>query len=174
MRRFEPNGYRSQPPTGILPELPRHVATTGDSRPPWAVRRMAAACYFGLAPLLWLLRRNRDDVYFCHHRNQALATLLLLFLLLLVWPINLLLETYFVRHYPGRPPNVMIVFLPALGVWSLVFLLGMGMALAGSVRPMPLIARLARRRCLMRLTLVGTTVLLFLFAVVAGLSPLHA
>ena len=52
-------------------------------------------------------------------------------------------------------------------------MLGVGMALAGSTRPVPLIARLARSQLLMRVATVFNSVLLVLVIVVAGVG-IHA
>jgi hypothetical protein len=131
---------------------------------------LAVVCYVGLAPLLRLLRVGRGDEFVSHHRNQALTTLLLLFLVLLWGLMALLLEVYLVRNVSGRPPDFMIAFPPGLGVWSLVTLVGVGMALGGSTRPVPLMARLARSQWLMRVALIGNSVLLsctVLFVVLA-------
>ena len=111
-------------------------------------RLLALSCYFGLVPLLALLRIGREDNFLRHHKAQALATLLwtlplvvlafaglgvlthlisaqtFLFDLDLAWPV---VDGYFVTLW-------------VLGaVWGLLWLAGMGLALAGSVRRLPLI-----------------------------------
>lgn len=148
-------------------------AANDSPRPSWASRWLAVACYFGLAPLLQLLRVGRSDEFFSHHRNQALTTLLLLLLVLLLYPLARSLELYCVLHYPGRPPDFMIAFFAGLGIWGLLSLLGMGMALTGSIRPVPLMTRLARSQWLMRVALIGNSVLMAFVVGVVGLT-MHA
>ena len=144
------------------------------SRTPWPSRLLAGACYLGLGPLLSLAGPWRNDFYFRHHRPQALITVLLLFLLALGLPIYFSIETYLVRHYP-RPymPALTTVFLPGLGLWGLLSVVGIGMALAGSTRSIPVIGRLGRSRWLARLAWLGNSILLGLIVLVVGLG-IHA
>ena len=150
------------------------------SRPWWATRLLAAVGYIGFTPLLRLFRVRCHDVYLQHHQTQGLATFLLLILLLLIWPIYLMLETYLVRnhvgqesHYHAAEAGITIVFLGGLGLWGLTSIVGMGMALAGSTRPLPLIGWLARRPRIMRVALIGNSGLMVLAFLVVGLA-IHA
>jgi hypothetical protein len=156
------------------------TAASDTSRPTWASRLLATFCYLGLTPFLHLFRVRRDDAFLGHHRAQGPAAPLMLLLLLCMWPIYLSLETYLVRHHVGQASQygavqagVMIVFLAGLGLCGLMTVVGMGTALAGSRRCLPLVNRLARRPRLMRVALAGNSILVVSVALVIGLA-LHA
>src|SRR5437879_5768708 len=136
------------------------------SRPPWSSRLLAVVGYLGLTPLLRLFRVRRDDTYFRHHQAQGLAALLLPLLLLLIWLVHLTLEFYLVRNHAGlashyrAEPGIKVVSVAGLGLWGLTWMVAIGMALAGSARPLPLVAWLARRPWLLRVAFIGNSVLL--------------
>jgi hypothetical protein len=156
-------------------------AEFGATRRPWASRLLAVVGYLGFTPLLRLFRVRRQDSYLRHHQAQALATLLPLFLLLLIWAIWLAFEICLVRnhaqtsHIHAAWTGMMIASLGGLGLWGLTWIVAVavGMAIAGSTTPIPLIAWLARRPGLMGLALVGNSVLLALVGLFAGLA-IHA
>jgi hypothetical protein len=147
--------------------------------PPWSSRLLAVAGYLGLTPLLRLFRVRRQDIFLRHHQAHALATLLPLLLLLLIWPIWLAVEVYLVRnhvqtsHIHAALTGMTIVSLGGLGLWGLTAIVGIGLVIAGSSRPLPLIAWLARRPRLTGLALVGNSVMLALVVLVVGLA-IHA
>ena len=157
------------------------MATEYDkSRPPWSSRLLAAVGYLGLTPVLRLCRVRRHDIYLRHHQAQGLAALVLLLPLLLIWPISDTLETYLFRRHVGQASDyhaadagIMVVVLGGLALWGLISMVAIGMAIAGSTRPLPLIAWLARRSRLMRVALIGNSVLLALVVLVVGLA-IHA
>jgi hypothetical protein len=156
------------------------MAEHDKSRPPSSSRLLVAVGYLGLTPLLRLFRIRRDDEFLRHHQAQALAASVSLFLLLLIWPIYLTIETYLVRHHVGQTSHyhaaeavITIIFLGGLSLWGLTSMVAIGMAIAGSTRPLPLVAWLARRPRLMRVALIGNSVLMTLVVLVVGLA-IHA
>jgi hypothetical protein len=195
------------------------MAAHDNPRPPWTSRLLATGGYLGVAPLLWLVRRNRDDVYVAHHEKQALAAQWLLFVSIL-GPIQFLpLQTYvFIHHDDWNPflfrvlggvglvlisasciaivryrlrraepiaflclmvgglllpmalPGEMTGLLVGLGLWVMLSLLGIGMALAGSLWPIPLVARLGHNLWLTRLAFFGNSLLLVLSILFVGVA----
>jgi hypothetical protein len=154
-------------------------AESDKSRPPWSSRLLAVAGYLGLMPLLRLFRVRRQDIFLRHHQAQALATLVPLLVLLLIWTIWLTVEVYLVRHHVQTSlihaglTGMTIVTLGGLALWGLTAIVGIGLVIAGSSRPLPLIAWLARRPRLTGLALVGNSVHLALVVLVVGLA-IHA
>lgn len=153
---------------------------SGKSGPPWSSRLLAVVGYVGLIPLLRLFRVRRHDSFLRHHEAQALATVLPLCLLLSVWPLWLMLETYLVRNHVGQPSHyqaawtgITIVSLAGLGWWSVTSIVGIAMTIAGSVQPLRWVAWFAQRPSLMSVALLGNGVLLALVVLVVGLAA-HA
>lgn len=144
------------------------------SRPPWSSRLLGGAWYLCLGPLLSLVGRWRRDVYICHHRQQALITVSLLCLVALALPTYFAIEVYLVRHYSQpQMPDPAITFLPGLGLWGLLSVVGIVMSLAGSTRSIPLVGRLGRSQWLTTLAWLGNSILLGIFVLVVGLA-IHA
>jgi hypothetical protein len=125
------------------------------TRPPLPRRLIAASCYLGLAPLAGWLRRCRADGFVRHHSTQALALFLVgvatAFLGLAVsvgwaWVIIHHREVYEAVH--GGLDGVLAggVLLVLAAAWAF----GLGTAVAGSTRPLPLVTRLAARRGCLR------------------------
>ncbi len=147
------------------------------ARPPWATRLLAIAGYLGLIPLLRLLRVRRDDGFLRHHQAQGLTAFLLILLLLPIWPVYYSLEVWIVqRHlawastYHAAQTWLGIASLVGLGLWGLMTMVGAGTSLAGSTRHLPLVAGLARRPWLMRVALIGNSVVLAGVALVVVVS----
>ncbi|HEY8506063.1 MAG TPA: hypothetical protein VIL46_15865 [Gemmataceae bacterium] len=156
------------------------MTAAGQTRPGWLSRLSAAACYLGLTPLLVLLRVRRDDPHLRHHRGQALAVWLPLLAFLLLCLAGLPLSTWLMIRFPDayrrvmlELPQGMVIPLAVAGLWALVPLAGLALALAGSARPLPVVGRMARRRWLRCLALAGNGVLLGSAAVAAALAA-HA
>lgn len=145
---------------------------------PWRERAVAAACYGGLAPLLYF-RPARRSAFVEHHQRQALATwslgigVFLLFLfgvLLLSYTMTWHREFYERYHLEGHLLNASRkLFL----CWCVFWLFGLGLALLGTCRELPLVWRLAGWPRLCR----ATAILLlgfYGFGIVAAGLALHA
>jgi hypothetical protein len=152
------------------------VATTslppprdGLARPGWLARGLAVAGYCGLAPLL--LRFRRHDPFIQHHATQAvLTTLVFLALCGLAFLYWLALSWLIVYHrglYESLPeigdsPQVrdgipiVLILLPAVLAWFG----GLALALLGSRRSLPLLARLAGNRRWIRVAVVANVLVL--------------
>lgn len=154
-------------------------------RPAWKSRLGAVAFYLGLAPLLWRCRIRREDPFVRYHAAQALATVLLLLVVLLVEGILFpALSCLLVCHrdlYESLPlpdgwspplRDALLLSLAPLG-WLLAWLGGLTLALAGSWRVLPLVGRLARKPRLLRLALVGNGLALVVVVLTATLA-VHA
>jgi hypothetical protein len=134
--------------------------------------------YFGLAPILAMLRRERDEAFVRHHFAQALAILgsfmllaLLGFLASVVWAWVIITQRQIIERLPFGSDVVILACV--LFVMALIWLAGIGLALAGSMRPLPGIARLAARPRLVRGAFLGHIAFLVLAGVVTGMT-LHA
>jgi hypothetical protein len=148
------------------------------SRPALPDRLLAASCYLGLAPLLGWLRRCRVDPFLRHHHAQALAVVLVGATLLLAglglavgWAWVIIHHRKVVESLPHTFDWVftsLVVLLP-VAAWGA----GLVYAVAGSVRPLPLVGRLARRPGARRLGLAAHGLAYALVALVVGLG-LHA
>ena len=154
-------------------------AESDQSRAPWSSRLLGVIGYLGLTPLLCLFLVRRHDNFVRHHQAQALATLLPFLLLLAIWPIWLTLEVYLVRdrvqtsHIQGALTGLTIVSFGWLCLWGLIWIVALGMAIAGSTRPVPFVAWLARRPRLVGVALICNSFLLALVGPVIGLA-IHA
>jgi hypothetical protein len=143
------------------------------------VRLLNGACYVGLSPLIGASRRSRPLV--AHHHKQAMA----LFFLFLVWFGTVLFldvlgwiglmhvpdfgERYVRRHGVYADYGVWM----SLGALMIFWLRLVGSALRGSVRPAPLVGRLAARRSIVRVAFAGNCLGLAAIPVCAVLA-LHA
>jgi hypothetical protein len=147
----------------------------------WVSRLLALACYLGLAPLVWLLRWRREDAYVEHHAARALTLLFLLGVLLLLGLVTLGVVTYVMVYQPEVLETVVAhtgdgldyTFPIFLALWVLVGLVQVGLGLAGSVRDLPLLGRLARKKVVVRLGFAGN-LLFWAGAVVVTALAAHA
>jgi hypothetical protein len=132
------------------------------TRPDWTIRILAAVCYLGLVPLLMPFRLARHDGYLWHHRRQALALLLVPGALLLAGVLGVVFfglsdHADDLEDPASRTGNVLATggFLGGLGSWAVVGLVGTVLALAGSLRRIPGIDRVAKNCFWTRLSLVA-------------------
>jgi uncharacterized membrane protein len=153
-------------------------------RPGLAKRVAAVAFYLGLGPVLRLFRVGRDDSFVQHHSAQALATIFAfvaaVVIALLTWlGISYLLVFHrdLYHRIPALGLNLQLrdalLCTPALLAWAIAWLGGLGVALVGSRRTLPMIGRLARRRALLRVAFVGNVVMLTA-AVLITVLAVHA
>lgn len=139
----------------------------------WQERAKAAAFYLGLLPLFSLVPRWRASDFLAHHYRQAAILFGVLLALVAVLAGTLLVLSYLLVYhrefYEGTRLEV-----HSLGLvrkfflaWSVFWAFGLGMALLGAARPMPLIHRLARREKVVRAACLGVgAVYLLLLALV--------
>lgn len=152
--------------------------------PPWYDRLTAVACYFGLAPVLRLARR-RGDSFFDHHATTAALLWLLLdglIIAFLVWLAVISMVMIYAREVHERLQNAAqsatlpwdaIPVLVAVVIWLGSVLAGAMLAASGSLRPLPLVGRLARRPRCVRAAWLGNTLSLLLACFVAAAAA-HA
>jgi len=111
---------------------------------------LSLLAYLGLAPVLSALRVRWDDAFRRHHRDQALALLLVLQAGIVLEVLLEVAALYFVVHFPGLT-RVLVeakwlgyVVLGVLLAWALAWAVAVLLALAGSSWGLPLVRRLAR------------------------------
>lgn len=146
---------------------------------PWGMRAQAAACYLGLLPLFSLVPRWRASGFLAHHYRQAAILFGVLLTLLAVLASVLLVLSYLLVHHRYFYESTRLE-IHSLGTvrklflaWSVFWAFGLGMALMGAARPMPLVHRLARRDRAVKIACVGVGALyLFLLAMLP--VALHA
>jgi len=144
-------------------------------------RLLAAGCYFGAAPLLVQLVRSRFSDPFLHrHYAQAMAVAFLLPLLIVLWsPVEAGIVFLFARFPEFQSQitqvNSYVTYaeLALLAVVFLFWLVLLALAIAGSMRQIPLIKQLARRSWIIRLSVMGNSIVLALLPVVA-VAAVHA
>jgi uncharacterized membrane protein len=146
---------------------------------------LAVTFYLGLAPLLRPCGFRRDEPFVRHHASQALMILLLLLAILagifVGWGVLSYVIVYrrdLYERLPGiegwsAPARDSLLVGIVLLAWFLAWLGGLVLALCGSVRPIPLIARLARRPRLLWLARVGNA-LAWLGILLTTAAALHA
>jgi uncharacterized membrane protein len=135
--------------------------------------------------LLWPFRFRRNDPFIQHHVGQALATVLLLLVVLVAYCLYFAGLSYtgvyrrdLYERLPlpaGWTPPVRdaLLFAPLPLAWLLLWLGGLLLALSGSRSVLPLVGRIARRPLLLRLALAGNTVALAVVALIAT-TAIHA
>src|SRR5262245_48201852 len=148
------------------------------ARPSWPHRLLCVSGYFGLAPLLLL--GPRRSAFQQHHAKQALTVGLLFLLFLLLGAIGLVGLTYLVFQRSASEETVYAVAISGgivQGLLALLILLlwlaGITLALAGSVRAIPLVGRMARSRFWTGTALVSHLLAWVGVGIAAGLT-LHA
>jgi hypothetical protein len=138
------------------------------ARPTWHNRLLAAAFYSGFAPWLKLFRLGRGNAFVQHHYRQAMGVLLVLLVLLLLAVLGLAYSVYLLINDPEdfRALSTFTAanawngtLLAGFVGWLLVGLLGIGLALKGSVWPIPLVGRVAQSTCWVRTSLAGNCLL---------------
>ncbi len=120
--------------------------------PIWRTRLAALSFYLGAAPFFWAARTRRKNAYLRHHFEQALAIFLLLFLLTALFAALVLLLSYTMIHQRAlydqtHPEPHLLTFVRRLYLcWLVFWAYGIGLALFGSTRHMPIVAFIASRR----------------------------
>ncbi len=110
-------------------------------------RILSIACYFGLAPQLWLVAaKGKKDHLLHHHIQQAFALSLLALFCFLLFLIVQVLEYIVGLNFPNGDGNIyrdadMLSLLPCLAWWVLL-VAGIRRAAGGSNSPLPLVTRL--------------------------------
>lgn len=142
---------------------------------PWRERIRASLCYLGLFPAGCLVPRLRNSAYMEHHYRQsailfgAFLTLLGLLAATMVLLSYLLVnyrEFYVSAHLEVRVLGLLRKLFLA---WAVFWSFGLGMALLGGARLMPLVHQLARRDRAVRAACGG---LCALYVVLLALIPL--
>lgn len=140
-------------------------------RPSWKKRFLAVAFYLGLAPLLRPFGIRRDDPFVQHHAAQALATILVLLVILVGGFAYGLLMTFAIRYHRevyesipapegwSGPERDVIPLGMGLLAWLAVWGGGLILAVSSSIRALPLFGRLALRPRLVRVAWVGNVLL---------------
>src|SRR5262249_43641738 len=151
----------------------------------WLARRLALAFYLGLAPVLLPFGLRRDGPFVRHHAAQAQMLVLGLLAFFVGCLLYGLLLTYLLLYHRAFYESFPIfegwslpqrdALLPALvgAVWLLAWVGGVVLAILGSTRGLPLIARLARRPRWLWLAWV-VNVLLLGVALLTTAAALHA
>ena len=117
----------------------------------WRERIRAALCYLGLFPLGSLFPRLRSSAYLEHHYRQAAILFgALLALVALVAATMVILSCLLINYrefYVSAHLEVRVLGLlrKLFLAWAVFWSFGLGMALLGGARLMPLVHRLARR-----------------------------
>jgi len=131
-----------------------------NSSTPWQEIGRAAACYLGLLPLVNLVC-GRNSLFLSHHYRQAAILFGVLLGLIAILAGTLLILSYLLVYhrdfYEGTRLEV-----HSLGIvrklflaWAVFWTFGLGMALFGAARPLPLVHRLARRDRAVRAARIG-------------------
>ncbi len=136
----------------------------------WPPRACALALYFGAVPFLAFRPRRRQDPFIAHHYKQAAAIFFLLFatatiFVLVVIGLSYLMvhkrETYEAFHLE---PRLLDLTWKLFLCWIVFWCYGAGLALFGSVTPLPITGFLSRRKVVVRGT---ASVLCLLYAALA-------
>ncbi len=146
-----------------------------DSSTSWQIRLRATAFYLGLQPFVLFLPRLRRDQYSRHHFQQAAALFTVFVVLTTLFALTAVALSYLLVHHRGVYEDFQVerytlgtlrkLFL----AWAVFWVFGIGLALAGSCRPMPLIQRLTERP---RLWQCNSACLLAAFGVILALIPM--
>lgn len=146
-----------------------------DSSTSWRIRLRATAFYLGLQPFALLLPRLRRDRFSQHHFQQAGALFAVFVVLTTLFAITAVALSYLLVHHRGIYEDFQVERY-TLGIlrklylaWVVFWAFGIGLALAGSCRPMPLIQRLTGRP---RFWKCGSASLLVAFGVLLALIPI--
>lgn len=144
--------------------------------PSWRERGRAVLAYLGLVPVLRLFPGTRPSPYRLHHEGQAaiiggffvlLVALLLFTLLALSYALVEHRELYenaqLERYSLGAVRKLFLA-------WSVFWIFGLGMAILGAARPMPIIQNLAGRKRVVGAATgaMGAFLVLVLLLVLAG------
>jgi hypothetical protein len=154
------------------------MTTEEPTRPNGKRRLLAIAFYLGLAPVLGWLRLRRKDAFVQHHYAQALAVVLVVLttgVALLVasvgWSWVIIRHREVIEALPWGSDLAVVGVI--LSVVTVLWAAGIGLAIAGSMRQVPLLRRLTVSRRAARLALAGNGVALVLIALITVLT-LHA
>lgn len=136
-------------------------------------RLLSVAYYFGLSPLARLWRSRASNPFLQHHHAQAMAAF---FVMLLVFLTIFLLEvgaTFVCIYFPdiyGRFNQGVILELALLLGLAILWLLLIGLSLAGSIWPVILLKRLVRQTWVIRVSSVSNALVLVLIPFIAWLA----
>jgi len=137
-------------------------------------RGVAFSLYLGVAPWFWFSTRRRSDPFVEHHFRQALGIFLLLFIVTVVFIVVVAALSYTMIHQrvlydqTHPEPRLMSLTRKLFLCWMVFWIYGAGLAVAGSVRDMPIVAFLARRSLAIGVTAV---LLVMVELTAAGVFP---
>jgi hypothetical protein len=146
-----------------------------------AERCLSVAWYFGLAPFLRSWRPIASNAFIDHHYAQAMAAAFVALVWLFVDAVVEAGETLFLIHFPDSArtfinqwePYLTYAMLLPLVVVAGLWMGSVGLALAGSTRPMLLLKRIARKPQLVRVGFGANSFALALVLIVVVLT-VHA
>lgn len=157
------------------------LTTTTTARP--SDRLLSVVCYLGLSPLVRLCRSSKTP-FFQHHQTQAMAAL---FIALAVFGTIVLFDTAetivficfpafgeYLANRLGSYANWLefALWVPILAV-AVLWISLIGLAIAGSTWPVPLLTRLTRRPRIVRLCSIANT-LVFVFIPLIAVFAIYA
>jgi hypothetical protein len=175
--RYEgPTGEKPTPGHRTANTL-KHVNSmrTGDRLPMANARPKGAFCYLATAPVNYFATRNQSD-FLLHHRRQSLALSFLgactvgMTIALLVPTVWLLLAWDRAELALSSSQVITVFFLLLAAALTAAGLAGMFTAARGSVRPLPVLARLGRMPWVRLGGLIGESLILALLTLVAALG----
>ncbi len=160
---------------------PDAIDTQSESRTPvpWAQRVLALGYYLGGAPLAWLRPAGARTPFLAHHLRQALAVFALLPLTALVFFIAVAIISatmiFWRDLYEGVAVerNLINFSRRTFLCWGVLALFSAAHAPWGSMAPVPIIHRIARRRRLLHLA-AGCILASYTLIALAGAFTLHA
>lgn len=148
---------------------------TTDSSTSWPFRLRAATFYLGLQPIVRFLPRWRSAPFSRHHYEQSAALFAVFVVLTVLFGLMALALSYLLVHHRGVYEDYQIerytfgLLRKLFLAWAVFWAFGLGLALCGSLRSMPLITRLSTHPRIWRPT---SSVLLVTYGAILSLIPL--
>lgn len=156
-----------------MPDNPEKSAL--ESGPPWSIRLLTLAYYVGGAAI----SKPRGTDFQRHHHAQALAIFLLLLGIGALFIGAVVVVSYLMTEHRawyegwGVEAHVVNAFRKAFLCWLVFWAFGVGMALLGAMRDMPLVVRITRRPRLLAWSARGCVACCALLATALALG-IHA
>lgn len=146
---------------------------------PWHARLTALAYYLGAAPIVFFRRKSRRNDFLIHHLKQALALFAMLLCILLAFFFAVLILTYVMLQHRALydhvhpEPHTLNITRKLFLCWLVFWAFAAALALRGSMRKMPLVNVLSKRRRLIPLT-AAAGILLYTSIIAAIPLAIHA